>query len=82
MKAEDINFNDSYDDQDDIMTLTKKIIDLEALVQKLEDIAKAQDEALEMAQQIQELLKMKEFALKMYIKSLEDELDIDKDEEE
>lgn len=82
MKAEDINFNDSNDDQDEIMTLTKKIIDLEVLVQKLEDIAKAQDEALEMAQQIQELLKMKEFALKMYIKSLEDELDIDKDEEE
>ena len=80
MKAEDINFSNSNDDQDDIMMLTKKNIDLEALVQNLEDIVKAQEEALEMAQEIHILLKLKESAIKMYVNRLEQELGYDEEE--
>ena len=80
MKAEDINFNNSNDDQDDIMMLTKKNIDLEALVQNLEDIVKAQEEALEMAQEIHILMKLKESAIKMYVNRLEEELGYDEEE--
>jgi len=80
MKAEDINFSDNNDDQDDIMMLTKKNIDLEVLVQSLKDIVKAQEEALEMAQEIHILMKLKESAIKMYVKKLEDELGYDEEE--
>jgi hypothetical protein len=80
MKAEDINFSNSNDDQDDIMMLTKKNIDLEALVQNLKDIVKAQEEALEMAQEIHILLKLKESAIKMYVNRLEQELGYDEEE--
>lgn len=80
MKAEDINFSNSNDDQDDIMMLTKKNINLEKLVQNLEDIVKAQEEALEMAQEIHILMKLKESAIKMYVNKLEQELGYDEEE--
>jgi len=77
MRPEDINLNN---DADEFMQIMK-------LNQNLEERAKLQDEALIQMQNIidhqenlADLSKIKEFALHVYITTLEDELDIPKDE--
>lgn len=73
MRPEDINLNN---DADEFMQIMK-------LNQNLEETVELQDKALFKMQKIiddlKELAKIKEFALFLYINTLEDELDIPED---
>ena len=82
MKPEDINFTDGNNEEDEMMTLIEHNIALKETVDTQNELIKNLDDQAKNLEDICHLHEMKELALKMYIKALEDELNDEDDSEE
>ena len=82
MTPEDINFTDDSNEEDEMMMLIKQNMTLKETVDTQNELIKNLDDQAKNLEDICHLYEMKEFALKMYIKAIENELDAQDDSEE